>query len=332
MASKYILRNNADYNKPLVYKLQLAISHFAPAWAKYWSVVMTKNLSQETITEVDLSISPGTPITDDADFIYIDVNTAIALWQTRFNNTAGVYDSYVFERGDRVIIYNHTTNEYIDREIVSVDDGGKIMIQRGTLADTNIANIVRFYKPQVRYIEPSYYETGDIYELDSHRAISIGGVEYKLHATPQGYQTFTAPLTLTLEFGDIYLSAINQYALKTNIGVIATPTYNEFFLPFYPSNLNNYGRAFMENKNVYTDFYNSRIRISNALIQDSFTMGLNKFSSSDLMDVPEKHGRIQGLVELGYTLKVITETKLMSIYVNRTVTVDPNGVEGVIAC
>jgi hypothetical protein len=59
-------------------------------------------------------------------------------------------------------------------------------------------------------------------------------------------------------------------------------------------------------------------------------MGLCSFDSTDYLDVPNKHGRIQGIAELGYTLKVITETKLMSIYVNRTVTVDPNGQEGVL--
>lgn len=330
ITEQYILREDADYNNPIIYKLRLTINHFAPLWARYWSVVLTKNLSQEKIQEVDLSIDLGTPITSDADYIYIDVNTSIDLWYTTFNNTTDVYKPYVFTRGDRVALYNNTTNKYIDKEIVAVDTDGKIMIQKGTLAVGDIAKIVRFYTPQVRYSEPLYYEVGRIYELDMLKLKNINGVYYRFHTTPESLQTSSVPLALTLDFGDIYVNAINHYALKKGVGTVASATYNEFFMPFYPSNLNNFGRAFQANKNVYTDFYNSRIRISNALTQDSFTMGLNRFSSGDLMDVPEKHGRIQGLVELGYTLKVITETKLMSIYVNRTVTVDPNGTEGVL--
>jgi hypothetical protein len=328
-----VQRGNSDYAQALIYRLQLTINHYAPTWAKYWTVVLSKNLNQETFTEVDLSIDTGTPITDDSEYIYIDVNTSIGLWESVYNNTGLVYQPYVFTKGDRVTIYNDTDNEYIDREIVAVDEDGKIMIEKGTLSDTDIGDIVRFYSPQVRYVEDVYYEVGKLYEL-SQDIYTIDGQEYKFHETSNGIeetaQTITTPLTFVLSFGDVYLNSINHYAINVGIGTSSNPTYNEFYEPFYQSKFNSYGRSHVVNVKVKTNFYKSRVRISNALIQDSDTMGLCSFDSSDYMDVPDKHGKIQGIAELGYTLKVVTETKTMSIYVNRTVTVDPNGQEGVL--
>jgi hypothetical protein len=43
-----------------------------------------------------------------------------------------------------------------------------------------------------------------------------------------------------------------------------------------------------------------------------------------------QYGRIVGLATLGYTLKVVTELKLISIYVNRSVPVNPDGSEAII--
>lgn len=325
----FIERADEDYQKAIIYNLRLSINHVVPSRFKYWSVVLTKNLNQETLTEVDLSIDT-TPITDDADYIYIDVNTSIDLWNTTYNNTTDVYQPYGFTRGDRVLLYNVTTSKYIDKEIIAVNDDGNIMIQLESLAAADIGDIVRFYTPQVRYVDPLYFEVGKIYPTAGIKTVLVDGEEYIYHETNTDIQNSTTPLVLDLPFGDIYLNAINMYALKTLIGTTTNPTYNEFFMPFYHSNLNSFGRTLYANDKLNLGFYGSRIRMSNALIQDSFTMGLNSFDSTDLLDIPEKHGTIQGLAELGYTLKVVTETKTMSIYINRTVTVDPNGVEGVL--
>jgi hypothetical protein len=328
-----IQRTDTDYALALIYRLRLTINHYAPTWARYWSVVLSNNLNQKTFTEVDLSIDTGTPITDNADYIYIDVNTSILLWDIVYNNTGLVYEPYIFTKGDRVVIYNTTTKKYIDREIVATDADGKIMIEKGTLTDSDIGDIVRFYSTQIRYVEDVYKEVGQIYEL-SEGTYSIGGQQYRLHQAPNGLietsQSSTNPLTFVLPFGDVYLNAINHYAINTGVGTTNNPTYNEFYEPFYQSKLNAYGRSFVANAKVKTSRYESRIRISNALIQDSNTMGINTFDSTDYMNIPSKHGKIQGIAELGYTLKIVTESKTMSIYVNRTVTVDPNGQEGVL--
>lgn len=321
----YIERENTDYAEALIYKLRFQISHLAPSWAKHWTIALTKNLSQERLTEVDLSIDIGTPITSDSSYIYIDVNTSIDLWYTTYNNTTNVYQPYIFTTGDRVIIYDSNANEYIDREIVSVDTDGKIMIQKGTLVAGNIADIVRFYSPQIRYTEDVYYEVGQLYGFGEKLADNG-----KYHASSGSIQTSTTPLDITLNFGDIYLCSINQCALNTGLGTTTNPTYNEFFMPFYQSKMNSYGRPHVANAKVNTEFKKARIRISNALNQESNTFGITTFDSSDYTDLPEKHGKIQALIELGYTLKAVTETKCISIYINRTVTVDPNGQEGVL--
>ena len=59
------------------------------------------------------------------------------------------------------------------------------MIEKGTLTDYDIGDIVRFYSPQVRYVEDVYKEVGQIYEL-SEGTYSIGGQQYRLHQAPNG--------------------------------------------------------------------------------------------------------------------------------------------------
>lgn len=323
-----------EFDSATIYNIKLSISHYAPSWAKYWMPVMTKNQNMATFTEVDLSIDTGTPIHSDADYIYIDVNTSIFKWDDKFKTTGDVYQPYKYNSGDRVIIYDTIVNKYYDKEIISVNDDGKIMIQKSDLIADNIHTTVRFYSPQVRLVEDFYFEMGLIYEVKGHRTIFVDGVETPLyiHSSNTANQGSTTPLEIILPFGDIYLNAINYYSSYTGLGELRVPTYNEFFVPFYQSKINSFGRSHSATSKIKTDRYKSRLRISNALIQDSNTNGLHTFSSDSTskMDIPEKHGQIQGIIELGYTLKVITETKLMSIYVNRTVTVDPNGDEGVL--
>lgn len=326
----FIDRLDSEFDEAVIYKIKMNISHFAPDWAAYWQPVLTENKRTNTFFEIDLGIlgAVANYITISGEHIKVKVNDAIALWHTTYPDTVDMLPEYSFEKGDRIVYFNATTNKYENREIVS-EDATDIFVSKPTTvtADTDIANIIRIYKPRQTTLTERYFEVGEINTVRQ----PFGRHEYNINNTV-GVQTYplTAPLEYVIQAGDVYVNAINNYRVLTSTAPTWQPTYNKFYRVFYPSILNNYGRVHIENKLVETNPIQDRLRFSYASIDTSFVKGWNKFDFEDYTDMGGGYGSIVGLAMMGYTLKVLTELKLISIYVNRTVPVNVDGSESLI--
>ena len=332
-----IERPNDDYLKHIQYDIKITANNLAPSKAFYWIPVITNNLNQATFTEIDLDINVEGLVTDEGDFIGIDANKAILEWHDKFKNTGLFYKTFDvtdLKNRWRILGYNKNGGEYFDREIINVTEEGLLLIQKLDLSVADVENtIVRVYRPQKTFGEEIYYEVGDVLPLSQSTFMDSVGNIGKRHQTFEfegQSQTHELPLIHNLNFGDVYISVVNYYKSATTAEDIYRPTYNEFFLPFYQSKLNSKGRVHVKQNVVKTAPYQSRLRYGNAFIQGANFMGLTSFDSLDIVDLPEKHGTIRGLAEVGYTLKVIMDTKPVSIYLQRTLSVDPVGEENVL--
>lgn len=317
-----VVRNNIEYGKAMIYKLQLNIKHFAPNWAKYWMPVISKNRNQQSFFEIDISIDTAASLLQlTGDYIKIRVNDAIALWNSQYGNTSDELMQYVFVKNnrDRMILYNTLTDKYLDKEIVKQDDEGYIYVSRGSdfASEADVSRLINIYTPNKAKLLDRFFEVGEIND------IAIGG-RHKNNGK-HTIQTI-AGLDYLIDFGDIYLNVINNYVYLTSPTTAWQPTYNQFLRPFYPSRMNSYGRSHIINNKVETAI-KDRIRMSSATPDNSVLKLWNRFEYNEKVDMGERYGSIVGLVQIGYTLKVITETKLISIYINRVSQVNPDGTE-----
>lgn len=323
----FTTRDDDEYDEAIIYKIQMNISHFAPTWAKYWMPVITKNKNQQDFFEIDISIDEESGLIEFVgdNQIKIRVNDAINLWFTEYQNTLDELKEYQFAKGDRIILYNLEDSQYFDKEILRQDDEGYIYVSRGDDFDAidDISRLIHIYTPRQINLTDYYFEIGELNDVIS------GG--YHRDNKTNNRQTTLLPLEYIIDAGDIYLNSINNYRYLTAPEEDAwQPTYNKFYRPFYPSRLNSYGRVHIANKTIETSAVKDRIRISNATADNSFVKNWNGFEYNEKVDLGEKFGSITGLVMVGYTLKAITENKLISIYINRSAPVNPDGTEDLI--
>ena len=87
------------------------------------------------------------------------------------------------------------------------------------------------------------------------------------------------------------------------------------------------GFPFLDDLSQRQTVLNERIRNGGFLITGTCTNNIAHFTYDDFRDLPEKDGDIEGLREVGYTLKVIQKYKETSIYINRVQTFNPDGTE-----
>ncbi len=321
-------RDDDEYDEAIIYKIQMNISHFAPTWAKYWMPVITQNKNQQDFFEIDISIDEEEGLiefTGANNQIKIRVNDAINLWFTEYQNTLDELKEYQFAKGDRIILYNTDSEKYFDKEVIKQDDDGYIYVSRGSDFDAieDISSLIHIYTPRQINLVDYYFEVGELNDV-------LSGGRHRNNKTNVS-QTSTTTLEYIIDAGDVYLNAINNYRYLTDPEEDAwQPTYNKFYRPFYPSRMNSYGRVHIANKTIETSAVKDRIRISNATSDNSFVKNWNGFEYNEKVDLGEKFGSVTGLVMVGYTLKAITENKLISIYINRSAPVNPDGTEDLI--
>jgi hypothetical protein len=85
------------------------------------------------------------------------------------------------------------------------------------------------------------------------------------------------------------------------------------------------GFPFLDDLSQRQTVLNQRFRNGGFLITGTRTNNIAHFVFNDFRDLPEKDGDIEGLREVGYTLKVIQKYKETSVYINRVQTFNPDG-------
>lgn len=329
--NSYIERYDSEYDKAIQYRVKMTIKHYAPSWARYWMPVMTENKKMDKFFEVDVSIDLGDSLVVLADdFIKIRVNDAIGAdtnsWYSQFGNTLDSLPEYEWTKGDRIVLYDLHNETYLDKEIIKQDDD-YIYVENGDsfTDESYVDRLIKIYTPKKTNVTDRYFEVGEINEIIT--PYILGRHKNNKENIVQGYPNGT--LEYLIDFGDVYVNTVNNYKASIS-GTVWQPTYNEFYRVFYPSKINSYGRIHFPLKTIEEAPYKDRLRISYATVDNANIKGWNKFDYNDKTDVGEQYGKIVGLATMGYTLKVVTELKLISIYINRTVPVNTDGTESII--
>ena len=305
------------------YHPKIKINHRAPSWAKHWSVVIGDNnkfsyyLNIDTRTYVSSEYSTNYTVNPISGKRRVNVGAVISAWQDDFGERyqQGLYE---FVAGDRAVIQPTSDTPYMDREILSQDDSFN-NITLNVDEDELASRFLFIYRPKKQPPVDLYYEIGGVNQ------IAPGG----LHVTSSDSQTFASPLEFIVETGDSYVETQNYHLGYNSYSSIGTAIYSYNASLLYKSKMNDFGRVHVTNEDVENKKYDTRIRWSKAYVQDSLVNGIRTFDSGDKSDMPSKHGGITEMFEIGYTLKVLTKEKNISIYVGRTSPISPDGSEDI---
>ncbi len=107
--------------------------------------------------------------------------------------------------------------------------------------------------------------------------------------------------------------------IKNRLDTTATYSVEALeFSDYYTNNSNiNIGRPAIVIENARRNFYTTKLLYSGAFIQDTNVNQLSTVLSSNSIVLPEKYGKIIGIREMGYTIKVLQQKKHTSIPIGR---------------
>jgi hypothetical protein len=250
---------------------------------------------------------------------------------------------YTFESGDHIRIIREggsygSLGSYVDdapffvvEDVKSViNDGsddlyGKWLIIKQSLVDGySISNIGDPSKFMNAFIEVRKLEEQD----QDYVFYEIGSGGYCVGGTTNHDDWFTGTNTGYLNQGDVWYRNIVGYRREASGkgSVSAGSPFGQSPLPYVNAPRRDVGIAdvnveFPESENKYFNI----IRWSNNFIEDTKVNGLSTFDNLDRVKVSENHGKIKGLEELGDSLVVICEEKVLSSYVGATEYTDTQG-------
>jgi len=242
--------------------------------------------------------------------------------------------NYTYEEGDKIRILRGTYNsgnfttggsrEYVVKEVLDTitDSGGEERNGKWLIVDTSIISdaltleITLFYNAliEVYKVNKSFADDVLYYEI-GEMGTCIGGVH--------------TPSTGKLNQGDIwfypkifYGSANDDIFDNLEVGWanVESPYLNE------ADNIKINGIAdvnveFNESIEKYSNF----VGWSNQLLQDTQVNGLSTFDVFDRKEISYTYGKIKGLEELGNSLVILCEEKILSTFVGATEYTDASG-------
>ena len=215
---------------------------------------------------------------------------------------------------------------YIDDEVIGTDpeDSDVLRIQR-YLDDTDLTinHVIEIYRPKRTTTANLYFEIAQKYPIIITGDGLVHGGDVNQTINSYGENLTGAEVTVV---------ANDSYKYRREL-LDAAPFYCESaHLSDYmrPSDLICLGFPKIEDELAQQVQMKNRMRFGGILSIGTKNNQIADFEYDDYVDLPEKHGGIYGLQEVGFVLKVIQAHKLWSIYVKRTSSFNPDGSENII--
>lgn len=319
--------------------IQYTISSVAPvgAVAYRWAYAYTpKNFAQTFITDVSYFENPDGDL--NLDLIALDVSGNSQFYLPNYNVEVGDYIKIIQEGGSSTSIsgdYVDDAPEFIIKEIKStindsVNDisGTWLIISPSNVDGYNYDSVgitslfmnalIEIYKQETSNFDVVYYEIGS-------GGTCVGG-------TSNHDDWFTGNATGYINQGDIWVRPVTRYArfdtgrtaIHTIIAYLEDP-YPYINAPRKDVGISDVNIEVPESRNKY----DNTLRHSNKFFQDTKINGLSTFLAESKVDVSDSYGHIKGLEELGDSLVVICEEKVLAGRVGATEYTDTRGSETV---
>jgi hypothetical protein len=341
--SVYIdILGNVASNERGVAQVKASISHSAPTWASYYRFAYayeSPSLLQCICTDVSVFEDYNQEI--DLNNLALQIKSISELLDV----TTGNVLNYTFEKGDRLRVIRYgATNAYEsapDNRLETSYKNFEILEVKDTINDgsNDIAGLWVVLKP-IDEVGYSYSDTGvnskfynafvEVYKDFPDQEEVIYYEVGELGTCSNG--THTPDTDITLAGGDVWFRTRTLYY---NNGVSVDNEVNEFVEDPYASDTISiksvgYGRPNVEFKESRSEYKNT-VKWSGKFFQDT---KINALSTYDIInsdgslpykDVSDTYGKVKGLEELGNSLVVICEEKVLSSFVGATEYTDTSG-------
>jgi hypothetical protein len=300
--------------------LRITASQQPPIWARYYQLVVARNV--------------GIRSSQDRSVRKIQVSSEysgrvkISLEKYYRENYDGATYHHTIQKGDRVrliraahpVSFGHSTyvREIIDLTVLRYEEsGGEQESEAIYVTFFDWEEIVRLNEAfMIEISRGSTDESGSVWEevgetfnvVNPHTAtrVHLGQV---LGVTGTSIQTTEGDVYIRLrDMGTGFTSDPHQH----KNWYVEDFDYSDYFV----SNFTNRGRLAIKNLNN-RQTWNNVIRSSNKFIQDTRVNGLSRFDALSKINLTGDYGAITRMVEVGFTLKVVTRAKEFSIYINR---------------
>jgi hypothetical protein len=214
----------------------------------------------------------------------------------------------------------------------SFDSSGTITFEEKT-SDINGPSLIEQYKRVAESEILVFNEIGKTYRIFNP------GTSTRYHGGDVLQATdLSTPAIVNLERGDAWIRPrvyddyqysfipLNQDFRYPYQHVVEDPNFSDY----YESSDKGYGRPVAENPDYRrTDEY-SGLRHTGSFIEGTKTNQLNEVDFDFVEYVSQTNGRINALREVGFTLKVIQDKRVTSIYLGRQTTTNPEGTQDMI--
>lgn len=339
----------------LKYKIKLSINHQPPAFATHYQIVYSGAINFSDFIQFW------------ADMVDERVNISIEKgwtdWQDDEEPQAN--KSYTFEVGDRVRQI-HLEPENVqtipglsgkDQDVTiklpktfDINESSSITkfdetdLKETTSASLNFRtrSLIEQYKEQREALEQIFNEFGHVYP------ISNPGTADRQHTANEQNQTVFGPAIVRLDRGDVWVrtrfyefffyrrdipwSLSNaggnnyfQYS-EWRPPVIEDPDYSDYFT----SSGFGFGRKIGEDPDYRRTSEINSFRNTGSYLEGSKKNDLNSIDFNAVFSVNIQFGAIRAMIEVGFTLKVIQERKVNSVYIGRRTTTNPDGTQDLI--
>lgn len=289
-------------------KIKWKINHNPPEGATHYQWVCAMNTS---VSWFQYFVLHEQDVVWQTTYISILINR---LLKEQIENNPKINRSLYndWEKGDRIKFiasFNWTSYQYdlfyelfdveIDElgldEATGVYDIRLFNFDMARVATGGFRLIVEVYRPRKNLPEEDtaiFHEIGEKYDI-------VNGQ----HEITQGY----------FEKGDVYFRRI--YGDTTALQRVNVESFD--FSDYYDSVVCDIGRPQVIDKNMKRERYKSELRHGGLFVQNSKINDLCKFKAEDYETLTEKYGAITKLKEIGFTLKVLQEAKINSIFLGR---------------
>jgi len=315
---------NLEHDKH--WQIKLIINHIPPPWATHYHIVYTGNLSMSYWIQARIN-----SVEFQTDYIEININDWIDSVKNAYRNFE--VDRYDFQNGDRLRVIGYIDSgsftmydRYIDVEVIGTDpeDSDILRIQR-YLDDTDLTvdHMVEIYRPKRTTTANLYFEIAQKYPIivTGDGPIHGGDVDQTINSYGQN-----------ITGAEVTVVANDSYKYRRELLDVTQFYCESAHLSDYtrPSNLIGLGFPKIESDLARQVRMKNRIRFGGILSIGTKNNQIADFEYGDYTDLPEKHGGIYGLQEVGFVLKIIQAHKIWSIYIKRTSSFNPDGSENII--
>jgi hypothetical protein len=304
--------------------MEYSIKHRPPEYARWWSLVMTKNLTFAKSVQLKgegLTGSVGFP-----DFLIISVKS---LLDSKSDDLSKSNVSYTYSKGDRIkLIYNISAQEPFsmdcDAEIIGYDiTETDILVKFKPPTGFTFANaanvLVELYTPFFSEGNNAYFEIGEVYPVIN------AGTSTRCHGgqtqTQDAVDFSTIPAKGKTSKGDYFMRlADNRFSYDKAPNPSFFINIEDInFSDYYMSKSPCFGRAFIIDDTIGNQRFRSKILFTDPILAGNRGNGSNKIYAGNVFDeVYDSKGAIKRLTTRGDYLIVIQSTGVCAVPVYNT--------------